>query len=137
MLLLLKILLVNTSSSFLLLEDGLIYSQTGNSSCTGGSNYVHNHVVRAMINGSTGEELNGVNPWNQGQTITKNYSIYSTFRLLFLIVVNLLHLFIKLVLLLYTGTIQQGEKWDLVSPDYVATMASSSPDMIVANNSTC
>ena len=28
------------------------------------------------------------------------------------------------------------EKWDLVSPDYVATMSSSSPDVIISNNST-
>jgi hypothetical protein len=120
--------------SFLLLEDGLIYSQTGNGSCPGASNYVHNHVVRAMINGSNGEELNGVNPWNQGQTITKNIQ-YTVPSVVIPDSCELVAFVYKVVSPLYNGTIQQGEKWDLVSPDYVATMASSSPDMIVANNS--
>jgi hypothetical protein len=45
----------------ILLESGMVWSQAGNSSCTGGSNYVHNHVVRDMMNGSLGEEvINGV-----------------------------------------------------------------------------
>jgi hypothetical protein len=121
--------------SFLLLEDGLIYGQTGNTSCTGGTNYVHHHVVRAMINGSNGEELNGVNPWNQGQTITKNIQ-YTVPSVVIPDSCELVAFVYKVASPLYTGTIQQGEKWDLVSPDYVATMASSSPDMIVANNST-
>ncbi len=38
--------------------------------------YVHNHVVRAMMNGALGQEvINGT--WNQGDVITKsiNYTI--------------------------------------------------------------
>ncbi|HEY6626311.1 MAG TPA: Omp28-related outer membrane protein [Ignavibacteriaceae bacterium] len=121
--------------SFLLLEDGLIYSQTGNSSCTGGSNYVHNHVVRAMINGSNGEELNGVNQWNQGETITKNIQ-YTVPSAIIPDSCELVAFVYKVISPLYNGTIQQGEKWDLVSPDYVATMVSRSPDIIVSNSST-
>lgn len=119
--------------SFLLLEDGLIYPQTGNSSCAGGTNYVHNHVVRAMINGATGDVLNGVNPWNQGETITKNIQ-YTVPSVVVPDSCELVAFVYKVASPLYTGTIQQGEKWDLVSPDYVATMGSSSPDIISDNN---
>ena len=88
-----------------------------------------------MINGSNGEELNGVNPWNQGQTITKTIQ-YTVPSVVIPDSCELVAFVYKVASPLYTGTIQQGEKWDLVSPDYVATMVSSSPDMIVANNST-
>jgi len=56
--------------SVILLEDSLIYSQTGNSSCPGASVYVHDHVVRAMVNGVTGEILTD-NKWDQGQILSK------------------------------------------------------------------
>jgi len=70
--------LQNLSGSYkmnlVILEDSLVYAQTGNSSCPGDPEYVHFNVVRAMINGAEGEELNGINPWNTGETITKNVS---------------------------------------------------------------
>ncbi|MDD5363304.1 MAG: Omp28-related outer membrane protein [Ignavibacteria bacterium] len=47
----------NVNISFVMLEDNLIYSQTGNGSCTGGSSYVHKHVVRDMVDGSAGVSL--------------------------------------------------------------------------------
>lgn len=119
--------------SFLLLEDGLIYPQTGNGSCPGSSNYVHNHVVRAMINGANGDELNGVNPWNQGEIISKNIQ-YTVPSVVIPDSCELVAFVYKVVSPLYTGTIQQGEKWDLVSPDYVAVMASTSPDIISEND---
>lgn len=120
--------------NFLLLEDGLIYPQTGNSSCPGANDYVHNHVVRAMINGATGEALNGVNPWNQGEMITKNIQ-YTVPSAVVPDSCKLVAFVYKVASPLYNGTIQQGEKWELVSPDYVATMTTSSPDIISANNS--
>lgn len=119
--------------SFLLLEDGLLYTQTGNGSCPGSNNYIHNHVVRAMINGANGEELNGVNPWNQGESITKNI-LYTVPSVVVPDSCELVAFVYKVASPLYNGTIQQGEKWDLVSPDYVATMSSSSPDMISEND---
>jgi hypothetical protein len=63
--------------NYVMTESNLIYSQSGNSSCTGGSNYVHNHVVRAMINGTTGDLLNSGGTWNNGVVITKtlNYTV--------------------------------------------------------------
>ncbi len=55
--------------NFILTEDNLIYPQSGNSSCTGGSNYIHNHVVKALINGATGTVVS-TGTWTQGNAIT-------------------------------------------------------------------
>ncbi len=81
----------------------------------------------------TGEEFNGVNPWNQGQTIIKKYPVYSSFRFI-PDSCELVAFVYKVDSPLYNGTIQQAEKWDLVSPDYVAAMSSSSPDIISEND---
>ena len=59
--------------NFVLTESNLIYSQTGNSSCTGGSSYVHEFVVKDMMNGDMGETVISGN-WTTGQEITKNIS---------------------------------------------------------------
>jgi len=57
----------------ILLENGIVWSQSGNTSCTGGSNYVHNHVVRDMMNGALGEEIiDGA--WNESDVITKTFN---------------------------------------------------------------
>lgn len=56
--------------SLILLEDKLVYPQTGNGSCTGGSNYVHDHVVRAMINGAKGVSLNNGASWSTGNSFS-------------------------------------------------------------------
>ena len=49
----------NVYVNFVITEDNVIYSQTGNSGagCIGGSNYVHKWIVRNMVNGATGEAL--------------------------------------------------------------------------------
>jgi hypothetical protein len=60
--------------NYVVTEDNVVYPQTGNSACQGGSNYIHKWIVRDMVNGSTGENLNSGGTWNQGQTITKNFS---------------------------------------------------------------
>lgn len=119
--------------NFIILESGLVYPQTGNSSCTGGSNYVHNHVVREMINGALGEALNGTNPWNAGDTISKSitYTVPANF-----VDDNceLVAFVYKVGTTLNTSEIQQGEKWPLVSPDYVVSIVSQSPDFLTTNN---
>ncbi|GBD87721.1 outer membrane protein Omp28 [bacterium BMS3Abin03] len=119
--------------NMILLEDGLIHSQSGNGSCPGGSNYVHNHVVRSMINGALGDELNGAAPWNTGEIISKNvqYTVPSDFVADSCQLVVLVY---EVQSPLYNGEIQQAEKWTLVSPDYAATIASTSPDVIEDNN---
>jgi len=75
--------LLNLTGSYylnlILTEDNLVYPQTGNGSCTGGSNYVHKHVVKGLINGATGQLVSS--SWNQGQAVTipLNYVIPSGF----------------------------------------------------------
>lgn len=66
----------NYNINYVLTEDNLIYSQTGNGSCTGGASYVHDHVVKAMINGDLGTQLNGTDDtvWAAGDTITSTVS---------------------------------------------------------------
>jgi hypothetical protein len=56
----------------ILLEDGLVWPQTGNTGagCIGGPNYVHKHVVRDMMNGALGEEIVNGN-WNQNDIINR------------------------------------------------------------------
>jgi hypothetical protein len=55
---------------FILTENNLIYPQTGNSGCTGGSNYVHDHVVKGLVNGATGTLLNTTDNWTSGTSVT-------------------------------------------------------------------
>ncbi len=77
--------LQNLSGTFkmnlIILEDSLVYSQSGNTSCPGGSQYLHNNVVRAMINGAEGEMLINGSTWNIGETISKNiqYTVPANF----------------------------------------------------------
>ena len=67
--------------NFVLIESGIISYQAGNSSCPGGSSYVHNYVCKSMINGDRGDTLNYGSTWNQGDTISKglSYSVPSGF----------------------------------------------------------
>jgi hypothetical protein len=60
--------------NFVINEDNIIYQQTFYASCgTAGvhPNFVHYWVVRNMVNGSLGENVNS-GTWNQNQTITKS-----------------------------------------------------------------
>jgi hypothetical protein len=60
--------------NYVITEDNLVYTQTGNGTCTGGSNYVHYWVARNMVNGATGETVNSGSTWNNGQTFTKSFN---------------------------------------------------------------
>jgi hypothetical protein len=53
--------------NYVITEDNLIYAQTGNSYCPGNSNAIHNWVVRNMVNGANGTNVNS-GTWNSGQT---------------------------------------------------------------------
>ena len=108
--------------TLILLEDGLVFSQAGNGSCPGGNNYVHKHVVRAMLNGATGESLNAGSPWNQGVTITKNvqaivpdYANPDSCK-----IVALVH---KVQSPLYNAEIQQAIQKDFADPNYKASIS--------------
>lgn len=68
--------------NLVIVEDSLIYNQVNNNVCvTGGTNWVHDWVVRAMINGASGEVLK-TGSWNYGETITKtiSYSVPSNYN---------------------------------------------------------
>jgi hypothetical protein len=119
--------------SFLILESGLVYGQTGNGSCPGAGSYIHNHVVRAMINGAQGEALNGANTWSTGQTISKDIS-YTVPQDYVDLNCELVAFVYKVASPLYLGEIAQGEKWPLTSPDFIVNLSSSSADVITANN---
>lgn len=125
----------------ILLEDGIIWSQTGNGSCPGSSQYVHNHLVRDMMNGALGEEIiNGT--WNINETITK--TVNRTVPAVTGTIPDMDWDNCKLVVLVYKvgsplssgSPIQQAVQMPFISPDYVAAMASHSPDVIISNNST-
>ncbi len=56
-----------------LVEDGLRANQTGNNTCTGGLSFIHNNVVRSMLNGALGDTLFNA-PVNQGETMAKQFA---------------------------------------------------------------
>jgi|GEM_PF-585812 hypothetical protein len=59
--------------NYVITEDNLLYAQTGNGTCPGSSTWIHEWVVRNMVNGATGENVN-TGTWTSGQTITKTFS---------------------------------------------------------------
>jgi hypothetical protein len=67
--------------NFILTEDNLVYSQTGNSSCAGSGAYIHDHVVKGLINGQQGTQLATTETWTQGTSVTVplNYVIPAGF----------------------------------------------------------
>jgi hypothetical protein len=71
----------NFSVNYVLTENNIIYTQTGNSGCTGSSSYHHEHVVKAMINGDLGTPVVTSGHWMTGETITKtlSYTVPSEF----------------------------------------------------------
>ena len=121
--------------NIVLTEDSLIYNQANNGACgSGGTNWVHYWVVRAMMNGAAGENLNSGSSWNIGEVISKtiSYSIPATYNKDKCKIVAFVY---KQNTPMYLAQVQQAEKWTLISPDYVATMASQSPDVIISNDS--
>ena len=120
--------------NIVLTEDSLIYNQVNNGACvSGGTNWIHNWVVRAMINGASGESLNTSSPWNTGDMISKNvsYSVPSQYNY------DKCHLIVfvyKQNSPMYLAEVQQAEKWTLIAPDYVAYSSTNSPDVISDNN---
>ena len=126
--------------TIILQEDNIVWSQAGNGSCPGSGSYVHKHVVRDMMNGPTGEDIiNGT--WNADEVITKTISrvipvpsgvapdmVWDNCKIV--VIVS------KVGSAIYNSEIQQAIEVDFISPDYIASMVSDSPDIILANNST-
>jgi len=104
----------NYRMNLVILEDSLVYPQAGNDSCTGGAEYVHFNVVRAMINGAEGEDLNGGSPWNSGETITKNIQYIVPSDLIFENCKLVVFVY-KVQSELYNSEVQQAEKFSLIS----------------------
>jgi Outer membrane protein Omp28/Secretion system C-terminal sorting domain len=121
--------------NIVLTEDSLIYNQVNNGNCvSGGQNWQHDWVVRAMVNGAAGENLNAGSTWNTGDMISKNvtYSVPLTYNF---DKCNLVVFVYKQNSPMYLAELQQAEQITLVSPDYVATIAFSSSDVISQPNS--
>ena len=101
--------------NIVLTEDSLIYNQANNGVCvTGGANWVHYWVVRAMMNGAPGEELNTGSTWNMGETISKtiSYNVPLTYNQNRCSIVAFVY---KQNSPLYLAQVQQAEKIPLSS----------------------
>jgi hypothetical protein len=59
--------------NYVITEDNLVYTQTGNGNCPAGSNWVHNWVARNMVNGATGDNVNS-GTWNANQTYNLSFN---------------------------------------------------------------
>ena len=122
--------------SAILMEDGLIWSQTGTG---GGPNYIHYDVVRDMMNGSLGTEFS-TGDWNQGDVITEPLN-----RVVPVmpspspdIIPDSCHVAILVYRengALVQSEIQQAIQLDLISPDYLANWNSSETDFLGPNTS--
>jgi hypothetical protein len=122
--------------NIVLTEDSLIYTQVNNGVCvSGGTNWVHYWVVRAMINGASGENVNTGGAWSTGDMITKtaSYSVPLTYNP---DKCNLVVFVYKQNSPLYMAEVQQAMQWTLIAPDYVASAATLSPDVIADRNTT-
>jgi hypothetical protein len=132
------------SYNIILVEDSIIFGQTSNNTCTPGTtslpNYVHFWLVRDMMNGVLGEEvINGT--WNQGQIITKTFT--HTVGIPAAPAPDIVPENCGIVVFIYkngsplnsNAEIQQAIQMILINPDYLATVSSTSSDVITENNS--
>jgi hypothetical protein len=60
--------------NYIITEDNLVYPQTGNSYCPGSSTWEHDWVVRNMVNGAAGENVNTGGTWNNAQSYPVNFT---------------------------------------------------------------
>jgi hypothetical protein len=123
------------SINFVLTEDNLMKGQNFYASCgTAGYfyGYNHSHVVRDMINGASGEELNTGGTWGNGVTFTKSFSyvISDTIN------VNNSHL----AMFVYNstngvslGTIQQSNSIGITEPVGIGNINGNTPSAFVLN----
>ncbi len=119
--------------NIVLTEDSLIYNQVNNGNCVGGgSNWVHDWVVRSMINGASGENLNTGSTWNSGDMISKNvsYTVPSAYNFE---KCNLVVFVYKQNSPMYLAEVQQAEQYPLIPVDYLASANQTSSDVIADN----
>ncbi len=119
-----------------LLEDGIVWPQNGT---LGGPNYVHDWTVRTIMNGALGTEIvNGT--WNQNQVLNESFDY--TVPVPGGGVPDIIPDSCRVVVFVYkvgsplnsNGEIQQAEQWTLTTPDFVATIAPQSPDVIASSS---
>jgi hypothetical protein len=103
--------------NFVITEDNVVYPQNFYASCgTQGihPNYIHYWIVRNMVNGSLGENVNTGN-WTQNQTITKTIS--TTLETGWVAANCNLNIFVyKNLTPLNTAVIEQGTKQSVTNP---------------------
>jgi len=135
--------LKNLSGEFnynvLLVEDGIIYGQTSNNTCTPGTTYlpgyIHEWLVRDMMAGASGAQIvNGT--WNTGEKFTKNvqYTIPVPASPAPDIVPDNCHIVVMVNKvgspLNANAEIQQAEEWPLIPLDYTANMVTGQTDVV-------
>jgi len=119
----------------ILVEDGQVYAQTSNTTCTPGRtnlpNYVHEWTVRAMMNGALGQPLiNGV--WQKNQTLQQSlsYTLPSASRPIVpescTVVVKVYKVGSSLAA---NSEIQQAQRWPLLS-DYEAKFTATTSEAL-------
>lgn len=135
--------LQNLSGEFrfnaLLVEDGIVYGQTSNNTCTPGQtylpNYVHDWLVRDMMNGALGEVINS-GAWNANQTIRKTlrYTVPIPPAPAPDIVPDSCRVVVKVYKngapLNSNAEIQQAEQWPFISEAYVAATSIDHDELI-------
>ncbi len=139
--------LQNLSGEFrfnaILVEDGIVYGQTSNNTCTPGQtflpNYVHDWLVRDMMNGALGEVMNS-GAWNVNQTIRKTvrYTVPAPHAPAPDIVPDSCRVVVKVYKsgapLNSNAEIQQAEQWPLVSQDYLAEIRTPIAELIYSTS---
>ncbi|RPI14441.1 MAG: T9SS C-terminal target domain-containing protein [Ignavibacteriae bacterium] len=121
--------------NFVITEDNIVYQQNFYSSCGSPGyhpNFVHYWVVRNMINGSLGENVNS-GAWNQNQTITK--TITTTDSAGWVAANCNLNIFIyKDAAPLNTASIEQATKQSVTSPLGVSNTNEVPADYTLSQN---
>ncbi len=98
--------------NFVLTEDKLITTQTGNSSCPGNGDYIHNNVVRSMLNGALGNEL-AKSGWVAGDSAVVDTFYYIPSNVLKATNTNFNAFVYSKKTPLNTSEIHQARKWKL------------------------
>jgi hypothetical protein len=114
--------------SFVLTENKLLSPQTGNSSCTGGNEYVHNYVVRSMLNGPLGSDL-AKTGWTIGDTAVVDTFFYVPSNVLSVNNIDLNALVYSKKAPLNQSEIHQGRKWKVTDfPVGVKEFTNTTPE---------
>lgn len=128
--------------SIILTEDGIVWAQTSNNTCTPGTasipNYIHEWLVREVMTGVAGEMVvNGT--WNANETISKTFNYFISVPQAG--APDIIPDSCNIVVMVYkqgaplnvNAEIQQAEEFPLISPNYAATMSTGQNDFLAHN----